>query len=190
MASGPSAKRVDLDLLRGRASVVAIKESVDLAPWADVVYGCDGAWWRSRHGLPKFTGRRITWKGSALDYPGIEKVDIDARADQLLFGGEKIGGGGNSGFQALNLVAMWGARRIILCGFDMSADLPVHWYGRNRWPMAHNPNDACYRRWRGAMDRAAVQLRGLGVEVVNCSPLTALRAFPVTDLEEALCITS
>jgi hypothetical protein len=84
----------------------------------------------------------------------------------------------------------WGARRVILIGFDMSPDTPVHWYGRNKWPMANNPAEINFRRWRGAMGRAAAQLREMGVKVVNCSPLTALKCFPVVPLEEALCITS
>jgi hypothetical protein len=166
--------------------VVAIKEGVELAPWADVVYGCDAAWWRSRHGLPKFAGRRIAYSGGKLEFPGIETVDIDPRGDRLLFDGGKVGGGGNSGFQAINLVAFWGARKIILVGFDMNPDTDVHWYGRNRWPMAHNPNEACFRRWRRAMENAAAQLKERGVDVVNCSPMTAIKAFPVKTLEEAI----
>ena len=44
---------------------------------------------------------------------------------------QPIGGGGNSGFQALNLALQWGARKIILVGFDLTDENGLHWYGRN-----------------------------------------------------------
>lgn len=104
----------------------------------------------------------------------------------MLFG-DKIGGGGNSGFQALNLVVRWGARRVILVGFDMNPDASEHWYGRNKWPLANNPNEMAFKRWRNAFGTAAAQCRQMGVEVVNCSPFTAMKHFPVMSLEDALC---
>jgi hypothetical protein len=66
---GAVAKGQDLGRLKGRAKVVAIKESVDLCPWADMVYGCDPAWWRHRQGLPKFTGLKVAWSGAQVDFP-------------------------------------------------------------------------------------------------------------------------
>ena len=31
----------------------------------------------------------------------------------------------------------------------------VHWYGRNNWSMANNPDETNFRRWRENFDRAA-----------------------------------
>jgi hypothetical protein len=56
IASGPSAKKSGYAALRDRMPVIAIKENIELAPWADVVYGCDAAWWKKRNGLPEFKG--------------------------------------------------------------------------------------------------------------------------------------
>jgi hypothetical protein len=97
-----------------------------------------------------------------------------------------IGGGGNSGFQALNLAVQFGARRIILIGFDMSDAGGVHWYGRNNWQMANNPNSSNFMRWTAAFDRAAPVLEQAGVEVVNAAPHSALRCFKRTSVADAL----
>jgi hypothetical protein len=60
-------------------------------------------------------------------------------SDDLQWTAGVVGGGGNSGFQAVNLAAQFGASRIILIGFDMTDRGGKHWYGRNHWPMSNNP---------------------------------------------------
>lgn len=159
-----------------------------------MVYGCDAPWWRYRRGLPEFTGIKVTWSGNDLsEYPDIRKVEIakDARgkyAEGMQFDRpcEVIGGGGNSGFQALNLAVQMGARRIILIGYDMTDSGRAHWYGRNGWKGANNPDSTNYRRWMKAFESARPVLDGMGVEVVNVSPITALKAFPRRSIEDAL----
>lgn len=89
-----------------------------------------------------------------------------------------VGSGGNSGFQALNLAVQFGARRILLVGFDMNDRGGVHWYGRNSWPMANNPDHNNFRRWIAAFEGAAPLLKSMGIEVVNLSPHSAIQCFP------------
>ena len=173
--------------------MLAVKEAVELAPWAEMVYGCDAPWWRHRQGLPRFKGIRAAYAGnglSAAEYPGLRRILIeDKRRDEIIFAPTgSVGSGGNSGFQALNLAVQFGAMRIILCGFDMDDRGGKHFYGKNTWSLAHNPGESNFKRWQAAFNRAAEQLDGI-VEVINCSPLTALRCWPVMKLEDALCTT-
>lgn len=98
----------------------------------------------------------------------------------------RVGSGGNSGFQALNLAVQWGARRILLIGFDMTDSSGVHWYGRNNWPMASNPYEPNFVRWIAAFQAAAPVLAKLGVEVINCSVYSAMKSFPRRSLDDAL----
>jgi hypothetical protein len=98
----------------------------------------------------------------------------------------KTGSGGNSGFQALNLAVQWGARRILLIGFDMTDASGVHWYGRNTWLMANNPDHHNFKRWIAAFEAAAPVLAKMGVEVINCSRYSALKCFPKLSIEDAL----
>lgn len=100
----------------------------------------------------------------------------------------KIGGGGNSGFQALNLAVQLGATRVLLIGFDMHDRGGVHWYGRNNWVGANNPTDSNFRRWIRALNIAAPVLANRGVEVVNASPFSDLQCFPKASIEEWLAV--
>jgi hypothetical protein len=157
-----------------------------------MVYGCDPAWWKHRSGLPEFTGLKVAWAGAKVDFPDLLRVEIARESghygDRMTFDAVgKIGGGGNSGFQALNLVAQLGAARVVLIGFDMSDRTGrAHWYGRNGWTGANNPDESAFRRWRPALDAAAPVLATRGVEVVNASPDSALKAFRKTTLSDVL----
>jgi len=187
IASGPSAKAAGVDLLKGRMPVVAIKRCVELAPWADAVYGCDFPWWRSVRGLPDFHGEKWSYAPQACDQYGARQVKIDRDRNDLLFGEVGfVGSGGNSGFHALNLVAQFGATRILLVGFDVHDRGGVHWYGRNIALGMSNPMEHNFRRWRGAFETASAQLKARGVEVINASPMSDIKGFPRTTLRQAL----
>lgn len=144
-----------------------------------------------RRGLPEFTGLKLCYRKNHLsDYPDIRRIDIPKTGDDrlLLETTGVVGSGGNSGFQALNLAVQWGASKVLLVGFDMNDASGVHWYGRNNWPNANNPNDNNFRRWIEAFENAAPALKALGVEVINCSPVSAIKSFPRKSLEDALCL--
>lgn len=193
VASGPSTKTADYPALQGLARVIAIKDNVDLCPFADVVYGCDIAWWRNRLGLPKFAGLKVAYEPHIrTHYKDIRLVTLAKVGKQFVDHlvseplGE-VGCGGNSGFQAFNLAVQFGARRILLLGFDMNEKHPkLHWYGRNEGPGQYNPDATNFRRWRAAFVDAQPELSRLGIEVVNCSPISALKCFPVMTVSEAL----
>lgn len=191
VASGPSTKTVNVNLIRDKMRVIAVKENVDLCPWADVVYGCDAAWWNKRVGLPEFNGLKVSYRGDNINipakFPDIRHVDIRAKSDDLnLDEPGVLGSGGNSGFQALNLALQFGSRKILLIGFDLNDRSGVHWYGRNNWPRANNPTEENFRRWRGAFRLAAPKLQSIGAEVLNASPTSEMKCFGKTTIEQAI----
>lgn len=194
VACGPSAKKVNVAALRARLPVIAIKEAVTLCPWADVVYGCDGPWWRHKNGLPSYKGLKVSFeKTLGTSFPDIKFVDIpkqtkvDEYVNELLLDTPGvIGGGGNSGFQALNLALQFGASRLLLVAFDMNPSHQEHWYGRNNWMKANNPTAEHYRKWLFGFSRAAIKLKSMGVEIVNASPLSAMTCFPRATIEDTL----
>lgn len=188
VASGPSARKANISLLRDRLRVIAIKENHELCPWADVVYGCDASWWKNVNGLPGYAGLKIAFSSLLKSsYPDIHAIDIDRHGDRILT--EKpgyVGSGGNSGFQAVNLAVQFGATRILLVGFDVHGRDGLHWYGRNNGPGRNNPNEDNFKRWRAALDGSAADLERLGVDVVNASPKSDLKCFRKATVEEAL----
>lgn len=189
VASGPSTKRVNVAALRGQMRLIAIKENIDLCPWADVCYGCDAAWWRNANGLPKYAGLKVSATNRVTTrFPDIHIIGIsDPSGDKLVLAPPGVvGSGGNSGFQALNLAVQFGARRILLVGFDMTDHYGVHWYGRANGNGRSNPAEWNFKRWRAAFATASVQLTAAGVQVLNCSDLSVLTCFPKLTLEQAL----
>lgn len=188
VASGPSASEAPLHLIpaaRPRAACVAINASHRLVPWADALYACDGAFWLRYEDALAFPGLKVTQTAKGL--PGVHKVKVEAAHRSMLFDRfGQLGAGGNSGFQAVNLAAQAGAARIVLVGFDYSLARGVHWHGKHPVGM-NNPSERNMARWADDMDRAAPLLASLGVEVLNASPYSSLRAFEKRPLEDCLC---
>lgn len=186
VASGPSARQAPLGLAHGRARFIAINESWRLCPWADLLFASDEAWWDSVEGCPEFRGMKATIHNAAAQRWKLRRFR-SSREDRLaLHKPGTIGWGGNSGFCALNIAASLGCTRIILVGFDMTADHGMHWHGPHDRAGLSNPTHAKLKRWREAIDDAAKALAVAGIEVVNCSPVSTLTAYPKVTLQEAL----
>jgi hypothetical protein len=187
IASGPSAKTAPIDLLRDKARAIAVNESWQLCKWADVLYGCDYAWWRMQQGVPKFGGMKISQDAEACNrFKDIRKITVEVHSNSVIMTPGLVGSGGNGGFQALNLAVQFGARTILLIGCDMRVDLGEHWHPRHYPPLSNpHPNDNL-PRWRTAFDGAADVLNDLGVKVINCSAVSLLKAYPKMTIQEAL----
>ena len=93
--------------------------------------------------------------------------------------------GGNSGYQAVHIAAQAGARRILLCGFDMSADRGAHWHGEHQHPLRET-GPATFQRWIDYFPTLVNALAARGVKVLNCTPGSRLKCAPLVSLETAL----
>lgn len=193
VAGGPSAKDAPLEACRGRAHVLVINEGFRLAPWADALYAADAHWWEKHKGCPAFRGLRISQADQAARmYRGLKSVAL-RRTRQIVrnprgliaAGSDDRGSGANSGFQALNLAVQFGARTILLVGYDMTIDHGVHWHGRHGKGLS-NPTSDGIAFWRRNLDGTAEYLAAIGVTVINCSPISALTRYPKAELEQAL----
>lgn len=151
------------------------------------MYACDDAWWRARRGVPEFEGLKICGDARTPQaYPQIRQARPDANRDRMLMAeAGRIGYGGNSGFQALNLALQFGATKVVLVGFDMQLADGVHWHGRHAANL-NNPSAASLARWAAILDRQAPAIAALGVEVLNASQDSALTAYRKVPLEDAL----
>ena len=188
VASGPSASAVDLDLARERAHVLAVNESWRLAPWADALYAADFRFWAAHVGVPDFDGLKIAGEErAARDWPEeVHAVKIRRGFDRIVTDElGTVGWGGNSGFHAVNLAVQFGARRLLLVGYDMHVEAGLHWHGPHPKGF-NNPNVKSVERWRRMLDAVALDLAAMGVGVINCTPGSALRAYAFMELGEAL----
>lgn len=208
IAGGPSLTRDQVDRVEQARNgsafrVIAVNDAYLLAPWADVQYAADARWHRwQEEGIPKpllgLTGAdvRERWASFAGQKCSIENdgpAVVDPSIHMLRNAGEKglsldpraLVTGRNSGFQALNLAVLAGARRLILLGFDgqPGAGGKEHFHGGH--PQA-TPR-AAFQWYRQCMSAAENALNELGVAVINCSPGTAIDTFPKARLEDVLC---
>jgi hypothetical protein len=188
------------------ARVIAINDAYLWAPWADVHYAADVRWHRwqdqgvAKPDLGLTAGQaRAAWSEFAGEKCSIENstghVDDDAvhllrnahgavNGFGLSLDPRALVTGRNSGFQALNLAVLAGAKTIILLGFDgkQGADGRAHWFGEHPEPTPA----AAFAIYRQAMSAAENDLEVAGVRVLNCSPGSAIDTFPKVLLEDAL----
>lgn len=184
LAGGPSLTPEDVNYCRGKARVIAINDAYRLAPWADVLYACDAAWWNYHKGVMSFAGLKYSitaprdnpWHVQILRNDGPQGICTNPTGLRV---------GSNSGYQAINLAVHLGASRILLLGYDMSVAPGgrVHWFGNHPRPLKQNSS---YSGFLAKFPSMVDPLKSLGVSVVNCSRRTALKTFPREPLETAL----
>lgn len=182
-ASGPSfdeAQAAEIGALRaaGRVRVVVVNDNWRRVPAADLLYACDGRWWT--HNLPAvrdagFAGELWTQDEAAARKYGLCRVRHTARPG-LTRTACTVHGGGNSGYQAINLAYLLGARRIVLVGFDMQPTGGLaHWFGRH--PAPDLDRRLPFSTWIPRFRDLARDLAAERVDVVNASRETALHYF-------------
>lgn len=188
--SGPSLTPEVAEACRGYP-VVAVNDAYRLLPFAAALYAGDEAWWNLHEGAKGFAGER--W--SSHDIEINPKIECAKRFDLKLVKGANRGGfstdpnvihyGGNSGFQGVNIAAhgLGWKGRIALVGFDMK---PVngrrHFFGDHPPELKQTKNG--YKQWPAQFKRAAEMLPA-GIEIVNCTPGSALTCFPTMSLADA-----
>lgn len=179
VASGSSVRQYDVDLLRGKCRVAVVNNSWELAPWADVLYAADRNWWEEYHGRASavFGGQMVSPDAPVAKRFGLRLVGLlpesTEHVGRISLEPGVLGRGGNSGFQCLNLVVQFGARRVILLGFDFCGD---HWHGEHKSPL-RNAQQCTMDKWAGRLDAASSQLRDAGVDVILCSGPSLLNKY-------------
>lgn len=183
IGSGPSLAPEDVELVRGRCPVIAINDAYKLAPWADVLYACDQKWWTWHQGVPSFTGPKYAVQSSnPVTWPDVQVLQNTGPLGLEL---EPTGlrTGFNSGFQAINLAVHLGAARIVLLGYDMKvgANGLTHFFGDHP-----DRQPSPYAAMLEAFPSIVQPLAALGVAVINCTPGSALKCFPMASLQDEL----
>jgi len=163
--------------------VIAINTTFQRAPWADLLWGCDATWWYKYHAeaAAVFAGQLWTQDVSARDKYGLHFIDSQAGPGLSRWPGV-IHQGGNSAYMSVNLGVQAGARRFVLLGCDMHG---THWHGDHPEGLS-NPAPYLFATWIKQFAVLAKDLASDGIEVINCTPGTALHCFPEKPLQETL----
>jgi hypothetical protein len=197
VATGPSLQSMPTAAIQCHGQhVIAVNDAYQKFPYADVLYAGDADWWELHGGCPGFEGEKWSAHG-----PGNHKEAMQTKYGLHLIAGPRqfdapgfslhpgtIHYGNCSGFQAINLAILFGATRILLLGFDMTTPAPGqprHFFGDHA---VAEMNLAKYEYFIPAFEQAARMLRTLAptIQIVNCTPRSALTCWPRLTLEEAL----
>jgi len=195
LASGPSMSQEVANMVRAaRCRVIAVNNQAipttcdgkvlpALAPWADMLYAADVKWWMEHAVAARaFPGLKVTVR-TVLPFDDVHSLEqsnlapYDSRPTHVV-------SGGNSGYQAAHIAAQRGARRILLCGFDMrDVNGKKHWFGDH--PGKLNTEQR-YSQWVNNFANLAQALKALNVSLINCTPKSALAGMEKLSLEDAL----
>lgn len=153
--------------MRGKCRVVAVSDSYKLTPWADAVASTDAAWWKAH---PEALAMPCPKFGAMPDFraiDGVERLLVDTST--------------NSGLLGVMVAVRLGAKRVLLCGFDLHSP-GEHFFGRHPAPLKSTSADRME-----VFKRQFAAYRPRGVEILNCTPGSALTCYPFADLHESLC---
>jgi hypothetical protein len=179
VATGASLTQDDVNYIKGKGTIIVINNAFKLAPFADILYACDVVWWEA------YEKDLINWNGKKMsifyDQNGCIKWECNTRLNGL--GEEVIHTGGNSGYQAINLAYLLGAKEIILLGYDMKQTNGLrHFHGQHKRGLRNNDN---YPQWIKHMGILANDLKAKGIKVINCTRSTALECYEKQELQNA-----
>jgi hypothetical protein len=208
VASGPSltqgvAEAIARAHAAGTHRVIAVNDAYRLLPAADVVYASDVPWWNLHEGCPGFAGEKWSSHGvpppaEAREWHNDKRPCATRWGLRLCYGAMRAGFslnpelihyGQNSGFQAVNLAGHFTAwsQPILLAGFDMRVvGGKRHFFGDHPQGMTKTET---FQPFLDAFIEAA-RLLPKQVAIVNCTPGSALRCFPLKDLDDALSDTA
>jgi hypothetical protein len=178
IASGPSLCAEDLEFVRthhaaGLCKVIVVNREFEFAPWADVLYAADHRCWQEYIADIRkvFAGELWTMDGQAAK---IFKLNLIKRGSTFGYSEDPgtINTGGNSGYQAVHLAAYWGAKRIVLLGYDMQRTGGLeHHYGKHRGRL---PNGKAFEEWIRRFKPLIIALKQRGVLLLNATRSTAI----------------
>ncbi len=161
---------------------IATNNSYLLAPWAEALFFMDWKWFEQHENrLKRYHGLKITIAAQGRGKKGILFCE---RGSRNLLGPYSwvINHGNNSGYCGINLAVHFGAKRIILVGFDMALRDKKHNYHDEHERMM---KDNVYREeFLPCFDSLPDGLKERGVEVLNATPESALKTFPFVSLRD------
>jgi hypothetical protein len=163
--------------------VCAVNTQILKAPWADIAYACDWQWWREYgRQIRALKCRKVSVMAKSKPYGADETSKPGAQTGASHKPGT-LNLGGNSGYQAINLMYLEGFRVIVVTGLDCA-----HTFGRRHDHQNHPTgmdNASHVGVWKERFPTLAADLKAAGVRVINASRHTALDCFermPLSDV--------
>lgn len=180
IGGGPSLDRIDLSKLKGKCCI-AINEAFELE-LTDTMFFGDRNWWEL-YGSKHVGDNMTVYSTSDIIDPKVTNIMHKDRG--MSDDPSWIAWNSNSGFAAINLALLGGAKKIILIAFDMKKE-----NGRNNWHKNIRAKiiDAKYQDF---LMFAEIMKKGLDkkypdVEIINANPDSALTLFQKQQFEDVI----
>lgn len=195
VGGGPSLQGFDFHRLQDRFRVLTVNASAFDVPFATAGFSIDRKaaryWWQRLKAEVSFPFYLAMPEPILVEFDGPPPPSMVflRRVQGTSFTAHPgwISTGGTSGFGALHLAFLKGARQITLFGFDYRPSARGQWHHNEahyNFRQTQALND--WAQWARNFDHVAPVLKEAGVEVINASPDSAITAFPRVSINEAL----
>lgn len=183
VAGGPSLSSFDFNRLKGKR-IIAINRAYEVLPFAETVYFSDDRFfdWHKK-GLADHQGEKVSGARKLetempitfYHFTGIDGLDLQPGC---------LRHGNNSGYAAINLAVHYGAKKIILLGYDMKFNKAgdSHWH--EGYPTT--ARERVFDKMISHFDTLVKPLAELNIEVFNTNHYSRLKVFPFIELDKAL----
>jgi hypothetical protein len=190
-----------------RCKVFTINNTYQVAPWTDVHLSCDGPWWRWYSNDPFLMGlpcEKFTWYPEFAKEFGIRYIFGEEKKRGLSLDPGIVHINHGSGPMVMNLAMHYGVTKIVLIGHDMKfapdyapqkqdpGSIPRHYFGEYPKKLQHWPS---VKVRQGVLDglieaysdiKDDMDARQISVDIVNCTPDSALTMFRQSDLRKEI----
>lgn len=188
----PSAYSKYLEPLHDK-HIIGINNAYQIGSWLDVLFFGDCSWYLvHRQALAEWPGLKVTCcprfeAKKKEESEGIKYLKKDSRRKGLSNDSKTVCWNSNSGAAGISLATHFGAKRIVLLGFDMAMLTPdvSHWHGSHAEPGTRLKTPPFDRHMKG-FPILAQEAKQAGVEILNCSPNSKIKDFPIVSLKEVL----
>jgi len=175
--------------------VIAINAAFKIGNWIDCMFFGDAGWYLpNREQLinfggikvtcaPKFASKRVD-QSEGIKYLGRDGKKTEGISDQT----NTVCWNKNSGAASISLAAHFGCKQIILLGFDMNmiemeGKLNHHWHTDYK-----SQKQPPFKRHLKGFGQIAIDAKQRNIEILNCSPDSAIKEFPIVNLKEVLSV--
>jgi len=197
IGTGPSLTLEQIQSAREKGfTLYGCNLAYQIVPDLAVLYGCNKGFWGYYwdRGLREHRAEKWTTNKSAAREYGLRWIDEKNRMG-LSADPSYVHHGHGSGYTLVNLAYLLGAERIVLLGYDLKyapdydgkarqvGSSPRHYFGEYPDELQHWPSQKVARgvHYELVDLYRSVAEQGL-VEVINCTPDTALDCFPRIDI--------
>ena len=207
IATGPSINKEQLKIVEhyrkaDRCRVFTINNAYEEAPFTDVQFSGDASWWHYYYPrsnlLRNLKAHKYTWYPETARKLGLRYISGILRKDGLSFDSSVIHIN-CSGPSAINLAMHYGVKRLLLIGHDMkyakdydgnnkiAGTTPRHYFSEYPEPLQQWPkvgvDSGILNCLISIYDKMKGDIKKSGMEVINCTPDSALTTFPMSNLE-------